>query len=229
MQKKWKELMLGLLALCLAAGNWSVPEAAYGRTYGGERIGGQEGAMAAGYGEKELEIDIKASKKTKIKITLSSSKITLEKGKSKNLKAKVKGIKKKVKWSSSNKSVAVVNQKGKVTAKKVGTAVIRAKVNGVSAACRVTVNQTLTRKQAETALVNYVERKETTSFWYFYEGKEGNYYTFWVTYRMPGTKAKYFVNRKNGKSYVCAIYVGVDEWKPSDPKKYIFSAYNYLR
>lgn len=71
-------------------------------------------------------------------ISLSAKKITLVKGKSKILK--VKGTKKKVTWSSSKKSVATVNAKGKVTAKKKGTATITARIGTKKLTCKVTVN-----------------------------------------------------------------------------------------
>ena len=45
----------------------------------------------------------------------------------------------KVVWSSSNKSIATVNQSGKVTAKKIGNAVIKAKVNNRTYNCTVNV------------------------------------------------------------------------------------------
>ena len=51
------------------------------------------------------------------KVKLNKKSLTLTVGKT--YKLKVKGTKKKVKWSSSNKKVASVNKKGKVTAKKV--------------------------------------------------------------------------------------------------------------
>lgn len=50
----------------------------------------------------------------------------------------VKGTTAKVKWYSSNAKIATVSN-GKVTAKKKGTAVIYAKVNGKKYACKVTV------------------------------------------------------------------------------------------
>ncbi len=68
---------------------------------------------------------------------LSKTKITLTKGKKYRLK--VKGTKKKVKWSSTKKSVATVNKKGVVTAKKKGTAYIKAKVGKKTYKCKVTV------------------------------------------------------------------------------------------
>ncbi|MBQ5473642.1 MAG: Ig-like domain-containing protein, partial [Lachnospiraceae bacterium] len=64
----------------------------------------------------------------------------LYEGKSTTLTVK-KGSKKVsgVKWSTSNKKVATVSSKGKVTAKKKGTATITAKVSKKSYKCKVTV------------------------------------------------------------------------------------------
>lgn len=56
-----------------------------------------------------------------------------------SFKLNILGTSKKVKWSSSNKKVATVNQKGKVTAKKKGKCTITAKVKGKKYKCKVTV------------------------------------------------------------------------------------------
>lgn len=77
-------------------------------------------------------------KRTKIK--LSKTSLTLNKGKSAKITATITGTKKKASWSSSNSAVASVS-KGKITAKKAGTAVITAKVNGKTAKCKVTVKK----------------------------------------------------------------------------------------
>ena len=82
------------------------------------------------------------SKKYTCKITvkpaqISKSTITLYKGRSYTLK--VLGATQKVKWSSSNKSVATVSSTGKVTAKKKGTATITAKMGSKKYTCKVTV------------------------------------------------------------------------------------------
>ena len=69
--------------------------------------------------------------------TINKTFITLPKKNSYTLK--VKGTKKKVKWSSSKKKVAVVTKSGKVTAKKSGTAYITARVNGQKLKCKVSV------------------------------------------------------------------------------------------
>lgn len=82
-----------------------------------------------------LAAPVQASAKARI----SNSSVSVLKGRTYTLK--VKGTKKKVKWSSSNKSVASVNKKGVITAKKKGKTVITAKVNGKQLRCSVTVKQ----------------------------------------------------------------------------------------
>lgn len=79
--------------------------------------------------------------KIKAKVTLSHKKKTLKKGKSFYLRAKkiTKGDKIS-KYTTSNKKVAIVNKKGKVVAKKKGTAKITLKMkSGCKAVCKVTV------------------------------------------------------------------------------------------
>lgn len=79
------------------------------------------------------------SAEAKSKIKLNKTKATIYVGKS--VKLKVKGTKKKVKWSSSNKKIAKVTQKGKVTGVKNGTAKITAKVGKKKYKCKVTVKK----------------------------------------------------------------------------------------
>ncbi len=68
---------------------------------------------------------------------ISNKTITLIKGQKKQLK--MSGTSKAPKWSSSNKSVAAVTDKGLVTAKKKGSAVITAKLGKNKYTCKVTV------------------------------------------------------------------------------------------
>lgn len=75
----------------------------------------------------------------KTTVKLNKSKATVYVSNTIQLKATVKGTRSKVKWTSSNSKVASVNSSGIVTAKKKGTATIRAKVNGKTAKCKVTV------------------------------------------------------------------------------------------
>ena len=67
-----------------------------------------------------------SKKKQNAKITLEKKKATIAVGKTATVKVKsYKGISRKgVKFASSNKKVATVSSKGKVTAKKAGTATI---------------------------------------------------------------------------------------------------------
>jgi len=88
---------------------------------------------------------VMAAKKTSAKsqITLNKTVYTLNKGKTVKLKATLKKVAKgkKVEWTSSNKKVATVSSKGKVTALKNGKATITAKVKGtkIKATCKIVV------------------------------------------------------------------------------------------
>ena len=68
---------------------------------------------------------------SKVKINKQSAVVL----KNKTLQLKVKGTTKKVTWSSSNKAVVKVSKKGKVTAKKAGTAKVTAKVGKKKYSC----------------------------------------------------------------------------------------------
>ena len=90
-----------------------------------------------------------ADAKKKKKVALNKTKLTLTVGKS--YKLKLKNNKKKIKWSSSKKKVATVSKKGKVKAKKAGTARITAKVGKKKYVCKVTVkNKKKTTKTTTT-------------------------------------------------------------------------------
>lgn len=80
---------------------------------------------------------------------LSAKKITLEVGKSATLK--VKHAKGKIKWSSGNKKIAMVNKKGKVSAKKKGTATITARTGKKTLKCKVTVRAKKVKKTNKTS------------------------------------------------------------------------------
>lgn len=90
-------------------------------------------------------ISLKVVGKNKVKRIpkLNKTKVTLKKGKT--VKLKVLYIKKRVKWSSTKKSVATVNKKGVVKGKKPGKAIIIAKVKGKKYKCKLTVKKA--RKQ----------------------------------------------------------------------------------
>lgn len=70
---------------------------------------------------------------------ISKSKLTLTKGNSCTLK--INGSSGKVTWKSSNKKIATVSQKGKITAKRVGNAKITATIKSKKWTCRITVKK----------------------------------------------------------------------------------------
>lgn len=72
------------------------------------------------------------------KITLSAKSLTLTVGEKKTITADVSSGNAPV-WSSSNSSVAGVNQKGRINARKKGTATIKVKEDGTTASCKVKV------------------------------------------------------------------------------------------
>lgn len=80
-------------------------------------------------------------------VKLSAAKKTLTVGKTYTLK--MQGTKKKVTWKTSKKTVATVNSKGKVTAKKAGTATITAKVGSKSYKCKITVKNPVNKYVAK--------------------------------------------------------------------------------
>ena len=71
------------------------------------------------------------------KVKMSKPSMTLKAGQSRTLK--LKNAVGKVKWTSSKKSVASVTKKGKVTARKAGSALIWAQAKGHTYRCSVTV------------------------------------------------------------------------------------------
>ena len=73
------------------------------------------------------------------KITLDATSKTIYKGMPSPVKASVEGPSKKVKWSSSNTSVATVSSSGVITGIKKGSCTITAEANGVKAKCKVRV------------------------------------------------------------------------------------------
>ena len=74
-------------------------------------------------------------------LKLNKTKITLSAGKSVNLK--VLNTDKPIKWLTSDKIVATVSPKGKVTGKNAGTAFITVKVGKQNLQCKVTVKAAL--------------------------------------------------------------------------------------
>ncbi len=74
----------------------------------------------------------------KPKVTLNHSSLKLYRRQTRRLTARVSSGRSVI-WKSRKKSVAVVSDEGMITAKKHGTAIITAKVDGVTKECQVTV------------------------------------------------------------------------------------------
>ena len=81
---------------------------------------------------------------------LNYKKVTLVQGKKKKLKVRNLRRRRKVKWYSTKKSVAIVNRKGVVKAKKKGKAYIVAKVGKKKYRCRVIVKKKVSKKKKKT-------------------------------------------------------------------------------
>ena len=129
----------------------------------GSNSGGNSSSTTA----KKTETKPAASKVKVIKVGLNYSTIYLTKGKSKTLKATVSpsnATKKLVKWSSSNKKIATVNAKGKVTGKKAGTVTITVKAtdgSGKKATCKVVVTAPATATTAKKTTTTTAARSQT--------------------------------------------------------------------
>ena len=131
----------------------------------GSNSGGNSSSTTA----KKTETKPAASKVKVIKVGLNYSTIYLTKGRSKTLKATVSpsnATNKSVKWSSSNKKIATVNAKGKVTGKKAGSAMITVKAkdgSGKKAICKVVVTApaTTAKKNPTTATTRSQTKRVT--------------------------------------------------------------------
>lgn len=142
-------------------------------------------------------------------VKLNKTKTTLYVGSSVTLQ--VKGTSEKAKWESSKKSVATVNNRGKVTAKKAGTATITAKIKSKSFRCKVTVkNPYLNKKNITLSEGKTFQLKITgTSAKSWNSSKKAVAVVSQkgkVTAKKAGT-ATITCKGKNGKSYQCKVRV----------------------
>lgn len=94
----------------------------------------------------------------KEKPVLNKKTATLTVGKKVTLK--LRNYNRKIRWSSSKKSVATVSSRGVVTAKKAGSARITARAGGKKYVCRVTVNAKSSFARKVLNLVNKERAKE---------------------------------------------------------------------
>lgn len=82
------------------------------------------------------------SAEAKLRLNVKSGLINLQVGKTFKLKVKGNKAKKKVKWSSDNKTIATVNKKGVVKAKHSGITKVWAKIGKTKLYCFVGVPET---------------------------------------------------------------------------------------
>lgn len=133
-----------------------------------------------------------------------------------SLQLTLKNATKKITWNTSNKKVATVSRKGKVKAKKSGTAIITAKCGKKKYQCRITVRQTclnktsITLKYGEKTSLKLLYPKKKVA-WFSSDKRvafaDGNY----VTGKSVGTAV--ITAKCDGKSYLCDVVVtsGEDE------------------
>jgi uncharacterized protein YjdB len=89
-----------------------------------------------------------SSTSRKENISINTTSIVLIKGQTYQLK--IRGTSKNIKWTTNNRSVAIVNSKGKVTAVNKGNTVIEAKIGSITKKCNIVVE---TPQLNETSIV----------------------------------------------------------------------------
>lgn len=128
--------------------------------------------------------------------SISKKKVTICTGQT--IQLKVNGIKKKARWTSSNKAVATVTQNGKVSAKKKGTTTVTAKIGKKKYTCKVAVESpklskaSITVKKGKT----YQLKMRNTKQKYKWYSKNKSIATVTSKGKVTG--------KKNGTTYICA-------------------------
>lgn len=140
-----------------------------------------------------LTITCVSNVSAKAKPKLNKKKATIYVGNTVSLK--MKNTKKKVKWTSSKKSVATVSKKGVVTGKKAGTAKITAKVGKKRWTCKVTVKSLPPAPPLNISLKNQLP----------YDGKELGLSTTY-RYQISSADIRYVYNRSTN-DYIVGIYL----------------------
>ena len=166
-------------------------------------------------------VNVQAASKVKI----NKTKATVYVGKTEALK--ISGTSKTVKWSTSNKNIATVSGKGKVTAKKAGTTTITAKVSGKSYKCKVTIkNPSLNKSKATLKEGKTITLKLTGATAKKYTSSNKNVATVnnsgKITAKKAGTTTITCTD-SNKKTYKCKISV-TEKVVPYVPHKHSYTA-----
>lgn len=128
------------------------------------------------------------------------------------IQLKVNGVKKKAKWTSSNKAVAKVTQKGKVSAKKKGTTTVTAKIGKKKYTCKVTVESpklsktSITVKKGKT----YQLKMRNTKQKYKWSSKNKSIATVTSKGKVTGKKTGttyIYAKSASGKTFKCKVRV----------------------
>ena len=198
---------------------WSVSDTSLAKVNSSGKVTGKKNGVVkvtATFGEKKLSFSLRVIKPTYPKL----AKFALYENEKKTLKVNVtpEGYPiKSLKWASSDTSIAKVNSKGVVTAKKPGKATITATVNGKTLSCTITVKKTAISATSKTVYVDDT---------YTLEVNGGTGKTTWassdksiakvnssgkVTGLKPGKAT--ITAKKNGKTFKCTVTV---KWPPED-------------
>ena len=137
---------------------------------------------------------------------------------SQSFQLSVSGVKSKIRWSSSDKKIAKVTNKGKVTGKKPGKATISATVGSKTYKCKVTVKIGLSKKKVDLTVGDTKKIKLCGSK--IKKVKTSNAKVATITKKGLITavgegNATITVTGKNKKKYKCKVSVA----KPSEPPK----------
>ena len=131
-------------------------------------------------------------------VTLNKDAMTLEKGASEQLTATVEpanAANKNVTWSSSDETVATVDENGLVTAVAEGSATITAATaNGLSAACTVTVQEPVAGKDLSVAVsgADTVKQDQRVPYTFSFSGEKENLGNVTVIFNVKGDPAGLF-------------------------------------
>lgn len=142
--------------------------------------------------------------------SISKKKVTICTGQT--IQLKVNGVKKKARWTSSNKSVATVTQKGKVSAKKKGTTTVTAKIGKKKYTCKVTVESPKLSKTSITVKKGkaYQLKMRNTKQKYKWSSKNKSIATVTSKGKVTGKKTGttyIYAKSASGKIFKCKVIV----------------------